>query len=257
MSVHAAWPGQAPPAAFARLTLNEARLAWRNPRALVVGMGLPVLMLVIFGELPHFQRHLTGYGGLTGFDVKVPTLAAMVIAGHAVMGLSLSLAAYREYGILRRMSATPVPRAWVLAAPAVVQFCLVTAEVAILFAVAAAAFGLGAPKNPGALVLSLFLCAAALFAVGLSIAAVARASTLPVFTAAVYFPLLFFSGLWIPLAQMPGVLQHIATCTPVGAAVQAIQDSMRGAFPPARLLAVMAIWALVFALVSRRRFRWE
>ncbi len=155
------------------------------------------------------------------------------------------------------MSTTPVPRAWVLAAPAVVQLCLVTAELVILFTFAVAAFGLAAPKNPGALVLSLFLCVAALFAVGLSIAGVARSSTLPVFTAAAYFPLLFFSGLWIPIAQMPSVLQHIAAYTPVGAAVQAIQDSMQGAFPPARPLAVMAAWALVFAPVSRRFFRWE
>ncbi|HEY3957864.1 MAG TPA: ABC transporter permease [Streptosporangiaceae bacterium] len=257
MSVRALRPRTAPPAAFARLTLNEARLAWRNPRALAMGLGLPVLMLVIFGELPYFQRHPAGYRGLTGFDVKVPTLAAMVIAGHAVMGLSLSLAAYREYGILRRMSTTPVPRAWVLAAPAVLQFCLVTAELVILFALAVAAFGLATPQDPGALVLSLFLCVAALFAIGLSIAAVARSSTLPVFAAGVYFPLLFFSGLWIPIAQMPDVLQHIATYTPVGAAVQAIQDSMQGTFPAARALAVMAAWALVFAPVSRRFFRWE
>ena len=231
MRARAPRPEVAPPAAFARLALNEARLAWRNPRALAIGLGLPLVMLVVFGELPHYQRRLAGYGSLTGFEVKVPTLAAMVIAGHAVIGLSLSLAAYREYGILRRLSTTPAPRAWVLAAPAVVQFCLVTAELVLLFALAVAAFGLAAPKDPAALVLSLFLCVAALFAVGLSIAAVARASTLIAFTAAVYLPLLFFSGLWIPIAQMPGVLQHISTCTPVGAAVQAIQDSMRGTFP--------------------------
>lgn len=257
MSVRALRPETAPPAAFAKLTLNEARLAWRNPRALAVGLGLPVLMLVIFGELPHFRQQLAGYGGLTGFDVKIPTLAAMVIAGHAVMGLSLSLAAYRESGILRRMSTTPVPRIWVLAAPAVVQLCLVLAELVILFAVAVTAFGLAAPKNPAALMLSVGLCVGALFAIGLSIAGVARASTLPVFTAAAYLPLLFFSGLWIPITQMPGALQHIATYTPVGAAVQAIQDSIRGTFPPARPLAVMAAWALVFAPVSRRFFRWE
>jgi ABC-2 type transport system permease protein len=88
-------------------------------------------------------------------------------------------------------------------------------------------------------------------------AGVARASTLPVFTAAAYFPLLFFSGLWIPIAQMPSVLQRIAAYTPVGAAVQAIQDSMQGTFPPARPLAVMAAWALAFAPASRRFFRWE
>ncbi len=61
-------PRSVPRAAFAQIVLNEARLVWRSPRALVYALGLPVLLLVIFGELPKFQVHKASLGGLTLFD---------------------------------------------------------------------------------------------------------------------------------------------------------------------------------------------
>ena len=61
------------------------------------------------------------------------------------------------------------------------------------------------------------------------------------------FPLLFFAGLWLPHALMPGVLQGISNYTPLGAAVEAIQDSMQTGFPPAAPLLVLAAYALAFS----------
>ncbi len=56
---------------------------------------------------------------------------------------------------------------------------------------------------------------------------------------------------------MPGALRGISNFTPLGASVAAIQDSMQGQFPPAAPLLVLAGYALVFAFVARRFFRWE
>jgi hypothetical protein len=44
---------------------------------------------------------------------------------------------------------------------------------------------------------------------------------------------------------------------PLGAAVEAIQDSMQTGFPPARPLLVLVAYAVVFAVAARRFFRWE
>ena len=86
------------------------------------------------------------------------------------------LVSYREQGILRRLSTTPVPASWVLAAQFVVQACLMLIAVFLLIGVSVAGFGASAPRNPAGLVLALVLSIAALFAIGLSIAAVARTS---------------------------------------------------------------------------------
>src|SRR5258708_2290627 len=72
---------------------------------------------------------------------------------------------------------TALPPAWVLAAELVVHFCLAMTSLLILIVVSIAAFGLDAPKTPGALVLAIVLSIAALFAIGLAIAAAARSGT--------------------------------------------------------------------------------
>jgi len=45
--------------------------------------------------------------------------------------------------------------------------------------------------------------------------------------------------------------------TPLGASVEAMQDSMQGQFPPAEPLLVLVGYALVFAFIAKRFLRWE
>jgi ABC-2 type transport system permease protein len=244
--------------ALAKLVRSEARLAWRSPRGLAFGIGLPVGILVLFGELPHFKEHPVGLGGLSRFDAEVPVLAAFVIAALALFVLASPLTSYRERGILRRMSITPIKPAWLLAATLIVNLALALITLSILFSLAVVAFGVGAPRNPGGLLLSLALCACSLFALGLFIAAVAPSSgSLMVVEAVAFFPLIFFAGLWVPIQEMPTALQHVSSYTPLGAAVQAAQGAMGGTFPSARPLLVMAVWCVVFGLAAWRFFRWE
>ena len=251
-------PETAPRAAFGQIVRNEARLAWRLPAGLIFGAGLPVLLLIIFNEIPSFHQAQASLGGLTAFDVYVPILIAFVIAIIALISLPGPLVTYRDQGILRRLSTTPVPPTWVLAAQVVVQFCITITSLLILIVVSITAFGFDASKNPGALVLAIVLSIAALFAIGLCIAAAARSGTAArAIGAAAFYPMLFFSGMWFPRELMPGVLQDVSNITPLGAAVEAIQDSMQGQFPPAEPLLVLAGYALVFALIAKRFFRWE
>jgi ABC-2 type transport system permease protein len=248
---------QPPPAAFWRLVGCEARLALRNPRGLAIGIGFPVVMLVVFGELPHAQVHTAALGGMTRFDVEVPVLTTLVVAALALVSLPSPLATYRQEGILRRLATTPAPRSWVLAAPVLINLGLAIAGFIIIFVAGHLAFGLASPKNVGALALTLGLCIAALFAIGLAIAAVARVSGLQLISAAIFLPLVFFAGLWIPRQEMPGALQRISDYTPLGAGVQATQDAIAGTFPPTSPLLVMVAYAVIFGLAAWRFFRWE
>jgi ABC-2 type transport system permease protein len=52
-------------------------------------------------------------------------------------------------------------------------------------------------------------------------------------------------------------LQVVSSATPLGAAVQAMQDSMQGQFPPAAPLLVMAAYTAAFGFLAKRFFRWE
>jgi ABC-2 type transport system permease protein len=249
---------RAPRAAFGKIVHNEARLAWRQPAGIIGAVGVSLLLLIIFGELPAFRASSADLGGLSAFDVYLPILISFVIAVLALSYLPGPLVSYREQGILRRLSTTPVPASWVLGAQLVVQACLMVITVGILLVVSVAFFGAPAPKNPGGLVLAIALCIAAMFAIGLAIAAAARTpGAARGIMGAAFYPLMFFSGLWFPVQLMAPPLRTISHLMPLGAAVQAMQDSMFQGFPPIAPLLVLAAHAVVFGSLAKRFFRWE
>jgi ABC-2 type transport system permease protein len=131
-------------------------------------------------------------------------------------------------------------------------------SVVILLVVSIVFFGVSAPRNPGGLILAIVLSITALFTLGLTIAAVARTpGAARGIMGAVFYPLLFFAGLWYPVQLLPGVLQDISHYSPLGATVEAIGASWAVGFPPARPLLVLVAYALVFGFLARRLFRWE
>jgi ABC-2 type transport system permease protein len=251
-------PATARRGAFGQIVLNEARLTWRRPAGLIAGVALPVILLVIFGRIGKFQQHSASLGGYTAFALYVPILVVFAVAMLALLGLPIPLASYRELGLLRRLSTTPVPRSWLLIAEGLVQLGVAVTATAIMITVAMAAFGAPAPKSPAGVTVAVALSAAGLFPIGLLVAAVARtANGASVIGRLAFFPMMFFAGLWLPRAAMPDVLLTISNYTPLGAAVEAIQDSMLQGFPPVAPLLVLAGYALVFGFLARRFFRWE
>lgn len=79
------------------------------------------------------------------------------------------------------------------------------------------------------------LTIAALFPIGLLVASVARsANTAGIIGRAVFFPLIFLAGLWWPRELMPTGLRVLSDASPLGAAVQALQDSVQGSSPRPR-----------------------
>ena len=253
-----ALPTPARRAAFGKVVITEARLTSRQPIGLIGGVGIPVVLLVIFGELPVFRQPTPEFGGLDPFDVYVPILIAFSLAMLALLGLSMPLASYRELGVLRRLSTTPVPPSWLLAAQGIVQIFQAMAATAIIVVAGIVAFGAPVPKSVAGFALALALSVAGLVPIGLTIAAVARtANAASVIGRLAFFPMMFFAGLWLPRAAMPPVLQDVSNYTPLGAAVQAIQASMLQGFPPIAPLLVLAGYAVVFGYLAKRFFRWE
>lgn len=258
MSIRSALlPAGTPKAAFGMIVLNESRISRRLPLGLLTGVALPTLLLVIIGSKPGYRDPAKVLGGLSEFSAYVPVFLAMVIAALAFYGLPVPLAIYRDQGILRRLSVTPVPPAWVLAAQLVLNVSFAVLELILLLIVAMAGFGVAAPKSAGGLVLALVLSIAGIFAIGLWVSAIARLRTAGLLAALCFFPLMFFAGLFLPRAEMPRALLDISNFTPLGAAVQAIQSALLDGFPPIEPLLVLPAYAVVFAALAVRFFRWE
>ncbi len=245
--------------ALRRLTVSELTLFVRDRVGPLFGIGLPLVLLTIFGNIPYYNKPMTALGnGRTLLDVYVPILIAFVIAMLSLNVLPPVLAGYREKGILRRLRTTPVGPVRVLTVHLLLDLAVEAVAVALLLAVARIAFGVPLPRQFAGFLVTVVLAAVALIAIGLFVAAAApsgRAAN--ALGAVLFYPVVFFAGLFLPISTMPSVLRDISHATPLGAAVQAMQDATDGRFPHPVSLLTMAAYAVVFGAVAVKWFRWE
>ena len=193
-------PRTAPGAAFGQLVRNEARLAWRQPTGLIGGLALPTVLLIIFSLIPTFRQHQAAWAGSARWTCTCRSSSGSAWPCSPCSGCRSRSSPTVSSGVLRRLSTTPVPPSWLLAAQGVVQLGVAMAGLAGIL-VAGAALGTPAPKSPGGFALAVVLSVAGLFALGLSIAAVARtANGASVIGPGASIPMLFFAGLWWPRA---------------------------------------------------------
>jgi ABC-2 type transport system permease protein len=245
-----------PRAARTKILATEARLALREPALLFWGVAFPVVLLVILGIASDTPEK--DLGGLRVVDVYVPIMIAFVLAMLALNAIPPALAGYRERGVLRRLSTTPAPPWAVLGAQLVVAAALGVVALIVILAVGRIAFDVGLPDQVPAYLLTLLLTTAAILGLGLVVAAVApSARAANAIGAILFFPLMFFAGLWIPRGLMPDALRAVSDYTPLGAAVEALQDATGGSWPGAVPLCVLAAYALAFGFAANRLFRWE
>lgn len=245
--------------AITRLTIVESKLFLRDTTSLVMGVAFPALLLLLLGfALPGFRDAADDLDGLRPIDIYVPIVLAVAICSLSLSVFPTYMATYRERGVLRRLATTPVGPAKLLGAQLAVNAAGTLVAVVLAVAVGTAAFGVDLPRQVPGFLIALLLGTAAMFAVGLLIAAVApRAKTASGIGMLVYFPMLFFAGVWTPGPVMPEGLRRVSDLTPLGAASQAMQDAWVGTFPSALHLAVMAAYLLATGALAARLFRWE
>ncbi len=247
-----------PRAAFGKVLLNESRLALRVPIGLGSGLGIPIVLLVILGIIPGTREPNSDLGGVSYFVLLYPILVAVAILTLSINVLPQNLIKYRETGILRRLSVTPVPPAWLLAAQIVINLAIAVMGIILLTVVGIAAFGLEPPQDVPEFLLAVFLTLTSLFGIGLLIAAVIRSITLAQGIGAIlFFGMLFFGGLWIPRPLLPPVLLEISNWITLGASVAVMQSAMQGTPLPLQPLLVLICYTVILGYLSVRFFHWE
>jgi len=246
-------------AATLMLAKTEAKLFIRDPLALFFGLVFPVVLLVALGLFyPGFDEPSADLDGVRYLDIYAPVVLVLGLATLGLVTLPPILGTYRQFGILRRLRTTPVPPSRLLLAQLAVHLSVAIVAAAITILVAATVLDVPLPENPVWFAISFLLAAASVFAIGLLVGAVARTSTAAVAIGmGIYFPLLFFAGLWIPRPLMSDGLLAVSDLTPLGSAVQALEDSWFGAGPSGMNLLVMAAYAVAVGLIAVRVFRWE
>jgi len=243
---------------FRKLLRSEALLAWRSGAAVFWSAFLPVAGLVVLGSIPGTRTPQDGLGGASVLDTYLPILMMFSLTISVVTLMPPTLAIYREKGILRRLSTTPVPPSRLLGAQATIYAGLGVLVSVILLVVAVTAYDVHLPDQLVGFVVALVLVGTATTGLGVVVAALApSARAAGALSTLLFFPLMFFAGLWIPRASMPSGLRAVSDWTPLGAGVRAIQATVDGRWPPVSSLLVLAGWTVVCSVVAARTFRWE
>ncbi|WP_018680587.1 ABC transporter permease [Actinokineospora enzanensis] len=244
--------------ALARLTKTETTLFFREPVSVFFSLAFPPILLVILGSIPSMRQPDPTLGGLRVIDLYAPIVIAMAIAMFAINGLPQQFATYREKGILRRMRTTPVKPVVLLGAQLLMATALSVFTMLVVLAIGRLAFDVRLPGQPVGYLVAYVLAALAMFAIGLLVASLAPSGKgAGAIGTILFFPILFFAGLWAPRASMPDLLRRISDFTPLGAGVQSLQDALAGQWPQLLHVAVMLGWTIVAGGLAARYFRWE
>lgn len=240
-----------------KLTWTELKLGLREPLAAFFTLVMPVMLLVVFGGVFGNEPlpFLAGYGQV---DLSVPGYFGMIIGTIGMISLPITLASYRQNGILRRLQATPLRPAAVLWAQVAVNVLMAALGMILLVVVGRLLYDLRPPQVSLALVPAIALGAFSFFAVGFTMAGVMPTPrSAQAVGMAIFFPMLFLSGAAMPRQIMPEAVQRIAELLPLTHVVILLEDLWLAGSWNLVSLAVVVGLLLVGLVVSRYTFRWE
>jgi len=250
----------------AALTVSQIRYAnkafWRNPASAFFTFAFPLMFLVIFTALlGHGTVRLSPTRTVNTSTYYVAAMASFAVISACYTNIAIGVSFQRDQGILKRVNGTPLPSPIFLGARMVHALF-----VGILLVVITAAFGrvFYSADIPAGVTLLRFLVillvgAASFCALGFAITAVIpNADASPAIVNASILPLLFLSGVFIPLgSNAPAWVVWIARIFPVRHFAAGMQAGFLGtAFDWTDVL-IVAVWGLVGLLFAVRYFTWE
>lgn len=248
------------------LMLSQVRYAnkafWRNPASAFFIFAFPLMFLVIFTALlGHGTVHVSPTRVVNISTYYVAAMASFGVISACFTNIAISVSFQRDSGILKRINGTPLPSSAYLGAR-MVQALLV----AVLLVVITTAFGrvLYSADIPSGSTLLRFLVmllvgAASFCALGFAITSIIpNADAAPAIVNAVILPLLFLSGIFVPLgSNAPAWILWIARVFPVWHFAAGMQAGFLGTNFHWTDVLIVAAWGLGGVLFSVRFFSWE
>lgn len=234
----------------------EAKMVARDTAGLIVPIGLPLLILVMSASSASDQIVADGR---TALDLYVlPLVLTMVIATIGIINMPSFLAYYRRTGILRRLAVTPASPVTVLLAQVVVSVIHAVIGITAALAVAMLAFDAGPPTHLATALGVFVLAMAAMYGVGMVVAAVAPTPNSAVAIGLVaFFALGALGGMFGGRDALPDAVATVGEWLPFGASVEALAAAWSGAATEPAHLVSLGVTTVVGGGVAGLLFRWE
>ena len=195
------------------------------------------------------------------FDFLLPGLVGMGVMNFSIIGLATVLAGYRNKNIFKRILTTPLPVRTFFSGMILAYLALSLIQAAIILT--AGVFVLGGSVHGQVFYLGVMVLMGNIvflnigFIVGAHVKTVAAASGMG---NAVALPMMFLSGTFFPIDDLPGALASVVKFLPLAPMLEAMRGVSLDSkafweFP--RELAILAGWIAVTSLVAMRLFRFR
>ena len=252
---------------FGKLCVTETRVWLRGSD--VFWVVFPALLLVVFGILnPENRMPLEGgsehifYGtplyGVYALNILIPPFIAMAIGMTCISILPVTFGYFRDKGMIKRISATPMSSYGLFAAHYGIVIVMGLISAALAVAAVAVIVPLHVPQNVMIVLAGIILGMMSMLAVGSIVSALVKtAKSGTTWGNLIYFPLMFTAGVFTDV-QPGGIVYHIGRVNPMGAASQVMSYGWFGgdSLPWIQML-VMVAWTLVLVPLSAKLFRWQ
>jgi len=241
---------------FLRQLRCEQLLFWRSREAAFFVFGFPILLFLLLGSV--YSGKINGYPAA---NVLLVGMIGYGAANTAFAGTAITLVNRREYGILKRIRATPLPASLYLLSSLVSSLLVFVLETVLLFAVGRIFFGAHLPGHVASLVVAVLIGTTVFAAVGLAAAALIRSAEGS--SAVVNFillPMAFLSGAFGPTRGYPAVLRAIGDVLPLTYLVKlvdAVYLHGHGVWTQPEALLILLAWGLAGLVFTIFKFRWE
>lgn len=240
--------------AYAMQTRTELLLSLRQGEQMLVSIGIPLLVLVFFSltaVLPIPDAFTEPVDFLT------PGVLALAIMSSAMVSLGIGTGFERQYGVLKRLGATPLGRGRLIGAKISMVLILEVIQFAVLIT-AALVLGWRPEANLAATVLALVLGTAAFAGLGLTLAGTLSGTANLAVVNGLYLLLLLLGGMVVPLDRLPGGVRVVAELLPSSALSEALQGALSSQIStPVGAWLVLTAWAITMPLAAAKLFRWE
>jgi ABC-2 type transport system permease protein len=242
-----------------KMTWMEAKLFLREPVGAFFTLAFPLMMLFLFGSI-YGNEPTPMFGGRGTIDISVPSYTAMIVATTGLMGLTITMAAYRENGVLRRLRTTPISPLVILFAQVIVLFLMTTLGMALLIIAGKLVYHMRFEGNALSVLAGFTLSSLSFFAIGFVLAGLMpNARTAQVVGMVILYPMLFLSGAGFPRELLPEAIKKVSTFLPLTYVVDLLRGLWIGESWGQHITAVIVLAAVlvVGALISVKTFRWE
>ncbi len=237
---------------------TELKLSLRDMNMPIFAVIMPLAIFAILGVIYGAKPAYSG-AGYTFLEQSFGAAGAIAICAGGLMGLPQAVSDSRERKVLKRFRVTPVSPVFILGVELAmyVVYCIVSL---VTLAVAALFWRVRLYGSLPGFLGSWLITMLSTLSVGMLVGGVAKdTKQASIIASILYFPMLIFSGITLPIEVMPRAMQKIVSFFPLTQGVTMMKNAFLGVGTGNILLPVCVMLGLtaLCAGFSVRFFRWE